>query len=245
LLWWMRVRMRVRATRSSFSSPVHGGSAAPKPRRRRVEGGERNEVSPQALRAPPPLHYVQHLPRRWVRKVDNIRTVDKCAGSLHIRGMVSSSNKSYEFQPPPVGETKLLKPILAWVMATAITSLLIVIELAVVDQFASSDGAKLFSVYESAFAIGVLVWAFVAGLSAIPALMLVWLVRSTRLRRGLTDSALAGASAALMYFLLGYVGTSDSHFEIGFLIASFPIGIAGAAGGFTYWHFAGRPRPPY
>ena len=75
------------------------------------------------------------------------------------------------------------------------------------------------------------VW--VAFATAIPALVIVNVIRNFGLRRGYSDTLVPAGIGCLLS-----LAVIDLWFSLGFTAA-------GAAGGFTYWHFAGRPRPPY
>lgn len=87
--------------------------------------------------------------------------------------------------------------------------------------------------------------AFVTG---IPVIGLLGLARLAGLPRGWIDAAIGGipgyiaAAAAIVFWISPTFGTRaavDSTYLALVLL------IPGWTAGFTYWHFAGRPRPPY
>jgi hypothetical protein len=73
-----------------------------------------------------------------------------------------------------------------------------------------------------------------AVLTFIPAFALVSIVRQTSFRRGWADAIVAGVVSFLVVAVVS--GGAPS---------SFVFGLLGGLGGFLYWHFAGRPQPPY
>lgn len=80
--------------------------------------------------------------------------------------------------------------------------------------------------------------AYIAILSAVPVIAIVWLLRLTRAPRGWGD-ALAGALLApvLSHAFLGGFDFSLSSFKPADLL----LAVSGAVGGLVYWYFAGRP----
>ena len=80
--------------------------------------------------------------------------------------------------------------------------------------------------------------AFVAAISAIPAMVSVFIVRSAQWPRGWSD-AFAGGLIGLVASLLFLQGLNLDQYHLLGLIS----GIAGAIGGLTYWLAAGRPSP--
>ncbi|WP_417484177.1 hypothetical protein [Maricaulis salignorans] len=87
-------------------------------------------------------------------------------------------------------------------------------------------------------ALAVIIYTLV--LTAIPAIVLVHLVRLFGWCRGIADAAVpAGISFALTTLLVAGNGDQPVGW-LPFLIAS----VAGISG-LTYWLLAGRPRPPY
>jgi len=90
------------------------------------------------------------------------------------------------------------------------------------------------------FVLALAVVIYTLLLTAIPAVVLVHLVRLFGWRRGVADAAVpAGISFALTTLLVAGNGGQPVGW-LPFLIAS----VAGISG-FAYWHFTGRPRPPY
>lgn len=119
----------------------------------------------------------------------------------------------------------------AWAMAVAVATLVLLIGLfALAGIMPDSPGAI------AGFFFAVLVYTAV--LSAIPATLVVWTLRLTKVPRGWTD-ALAGALMGpfLSHAILGGFDFSPESFKL----ADIMLAVAGAAGGFAYWYFAGRP----
>tara|TARA_R110000868_G_scaffold57591_10_gene177910 strand:- start:7919 stop:8347 length:429 start_codon:yes stop_codon:yes gene_type:complete len=81
---------------------------------------------------------------------------------------------------------------------------------------------------------------YTALFTAIPAIVLVFLVRLFGWRRGLTDAAVP---AAVLFAIATLVAAGDAAQPVGW--TPFIVALAGALGGWSYWHLAGRPRPPY
>ncbi|MEN0654046.1 MULTISPECIES: hypothetical protein [Hyphobacterium] len=82
--------------------------------------------------------------------------------------------------------------------------------------------------------------AFIAVVSAIPAIAAVFIVRSARWPRGWCD-ALAGGLIGLVASLIFLQGLNLDQYHLLGLIS----GIAGAIAGLVYWLANARPRPPY
>ncbi|MCF8880348.1 hypothetical protein L5876_11025 [Hyphobacterium sp. SN044] len=119
----------------------------------------------------------------------------------------------------------------AWVMAVAAATLVLLVGLfTLAGIMPDSPGAI------AGFFFAVLVYTAV--LSAIPATLAVWTLRLTNAPRGWTD-ALAGALMGpfLSHAILGGFDFSPESFKL----ADIMLAVAGAAGGFAYWYFAGRP----
>jgi len=98
--------------------------------------------------------------------------------------------------------------------------------------------AGLFSMLIIAITLGV----YIAAFAVLPAVLLIWGMRLTKIRRGWTD-ALAGAltGAAIMHFIAH--GTSAITQPPSLITGLFAV--AGLIGGAVYWNVSGRPRPPY
>tara|TARA_R110002049_G_scaffold252839_1_gene428128 strand:+ start:198 stop:626 length:429 start_codon:yes stop_codon:yes gene_type:complete len=131
------------------------------------------------------------------------------------------------------------RAILAWVLACIVAGLLLSAPLAVpiiVGDGTTYDG-------ENGLASLVVLLAaiiYTLALTAIPAVILVHLVRLFRWRRGIADAAVpAGILLGFSALLVSPEGDQSISW-LPFLLAA----VAGIAG-FAYWHFAGRPRAPY
>jgi hypothetical protein len=119
----------------------------------------------------------------------------------------------------------------AWAMAVAVATLILLAGLfTLAGVMPDTIGAM------AGFFFAVL--AYVAVLSAIPAAIVVWTLRLIKAPRGWTD-ALAGAlmGPLLSHAVLGGFDFSPESFKL----ADIMLAVAGAAGGFAYWYFAGRP----
>ena len=131
------------------------------------------------------------------------------------------------------------RAVLAWVLACIVAGLLLSAPLAVpiiVGDGTTYDG-------ENGLASLVVLLAaiiYTLALTAIPAVILVHLVRLFRWRRGIADAAVpAGILLGFSALLVSPEGDQSISW-LPFLLAA----VAGIAG-FAYWHFAGRPRAPY
>ncbi|SDM03666.1 hypothetical protein [Maricaulis salignorans] len=131
------------------------------------------------------------------------------------------------------------RAVLAWLLACLVGGLSLSAPFAVPIMI--SDATIYGSGHFSAglvLALAVIIYTLV--LTAIPAIVLVNLVRLFGWRRGIADAAVpAGISFALTTLLVAGNGDQPVGW-LPFLIAS----VAGISG-LTYWLLAGRPRPPY
>ena len=131
------------------------------------------------------------------------------------------------------------RAVLAWVLACIVAGLLLSAPLAVpiiVGDGTTYDG-------ENGLASLVVLLAaiiYTLALTAIPAVVLVHLVRLFRWRRGIADAAVPGG---IFFALTTLLADGNGDQPVGWL--PFLLAAVAAIAGFTYWHFAGRPRPPY
>ena len=131
------------------------------------------------------------------------------------------------------------RAVLAWVLACIVAGLLLSAPLAVpiiVGDGTTYDG-------ENGLASLVVLLAaiiYTLALTAIPAVVLVHLVRLFRWRRGIADAAVPAGIFLGFSALLMSPGGDQPVSGLPFLLAA-----VAAIAGFAYWHFAGRPRAPY
>tara|TARA_R110000868_G_scaffold57591_10_gene177911 strand:- start:8347 stop:8772 length:426 start_codon:yes stop_codon:yes gene_type:complete len=80
--------------------------------------------------------------------------------------------------------------------------------------------------------------AFLVGvMTALPMIGIVAFMRFAHMRRGLGDVLLSGVMGAVLIHLTGMQALGVEG-----LFTTALFFVAGMVGGFTYWHFAGRPR---
>jgi hypothetical protein len=101
------------------------------------------------------------------------------------------------------------------------------------------------TVYGAAqISVGVIVMfagiVYTALFTAIPASVLVYLVRLFGWRRGLADTAVP---AAFLFAIATLIAAGSGEQSPGWM--PFMVACPGALGGWSYWLLAGRPRPPY
>ncbi|MDG1416969.1 MAG: hypothetical protein P8J78_10400 [Maricaulis sp.] len=150
--------------------------------------------------------------------------------------MTSKRDKYANYEPAPWWWRRILPPIGAWVMACLAAATVAVSGVAL--QSLINTGHLPFTMASPIlFLVTIASVMFLMGLiTIIPSPIIVWLMRRTRVRRGMAEVIVAAMLALGLSVLIIPISGIGS-------IASFTA--AGAAGGFTYWHFAGRPRPPY
>ncbi|MBO6730319.1 MAG: hypothetical protein QUV02_02935 [Maricaulis sp.] len=118
----------------------------------------------------------------------------------------------------------------SWVMATAVVSGVLVVPVLLLI------GPALILVLPLVFP---LVWASVMGISAIPALLLVPLVKRLNWTRGVADVGLS----ALVFGVAGFVWAMVVLPAAGLAAAGFGA-LLGAIGGSVYWASASQPCSP-
>ncbi|MEE2526546.1 hypothetical protein V0U79_09220 [Hyphobacterium sp. HN65] len=135
----------------------------------------------------------------------------------------------------------ILRPSLAYIAAAIVAGLSIALVFYGLSLAEGGDELTLEGVI-SFLAVSILVGAYVAAFAAIPAFVLIMLFRLVRLPRGWLDAIAGAVIGAGMIHLMAYgaSGAAEAPNLINLLFA-----VAGAAGGFTYWLLAGRPKPPY
>jgi len=135
-----------------------------------------------------------------------------------------------------------LQPFGAWLLACLVAGLVMLILAQLVSIFTS--GLPRIEPFPSFVLLGIFTilfvsW-FVAIITAIPATILVLIIRHFGWRRGWSDSLLAGAIIGIVVLFDMQASSNWALFRETSIFF-----IAGAAGGLTYWHAAGRPKPPY
>jgi len=79
---------------------------------------------------------------------------------------------------------------------------------------------------------------YIVFFAAIPAVVFVLIVRLTKAPRGWTDALVAAFIGPLLLRAMSMSINGPTLVDLIFLTA-------GGAAGYTYWYFAGRPKPPY
>lgn len=91
-------------------------------------------------------------------------------------------------------------------------------------------------------AMGLLLAGYIAVFALLPSIAALTLVRMTRLRRGFTDTIAGGMIGVLTITLIYQLGYREMSFDDGDLFRAGQYGLAGLAGGLTYWLANGQPR---
>ena len=136
------------------------------------------------------------------------------------------------------------RPVLAWCGACTVAGAGMAVIIVVVDGPASGYFHKWNEVI-GLFGAMTLWAAYVTG---IPVIGLLGLARLARLPRGWSDAGIGGipgyiAAVAAAVFWLSPNFSGRTALDAAFL--ALLLLLPGWLAGFTYWHFAGRPRPPY
>ncbi|WP_417494522.1 hypothetical protein [Maricaulis sp.] len=127
------------------------------------------------------------------------------------------------------------RAILAWVLACMVGGLFLTAPLAV-PMGAGYDGENVLA----SLVVLLMAIIYTLVLTAIPALVLVHLVRWFGWRRGIADVAVP---AGILLAFSALITPTDGNQAGSWLPVLLSV-VAGIAG-FAYWHFAGRPRAPY
>ncbi|WP_417477764.1 hypothetical protein [Maricaulis sp.] len=131
------------------------------------------------------------------------------------------------------------RAVLAWVLACMVGGLLLTAPLAVpmiIGDGTAPDGDNMLA----SLVVLLMATLYTLVVTALPAVVLVHLVRWFGWRRGIADVAVP---AGILLAFSALITPTDGAQAGSWL----PVILAVAAGiaGFAYWHFAGRPRPPY
>jgi hypothetical protein len=137
------------------------------------------------------------------------------------------------------GKGRRARAVLAWLLACLVGGLSLSAPFAVPVMISDA------TIYGSGHFAAGLVLALAAviytlGLTAIPAVVLVHLVRLFGWRRGVADAAVP---AGILFALTTLLAAPDGNQPVGWL--PFLVALVAGLAGFSYWLIAGRPRPPY
>lgn len=130
-----------------------------------------------------------------------------------------------------------LRPVLAHVLASAVTALILVV-IALVLEPDNRD-------WQSTLGLWVLVCVGIAALAGVPALVIVWTARRFQWRRPLSEMLAGLVLAPLLYLLLQWQPnpTWDTLASVARNLIWLTMPVPGAIGGLVYWLLAGRPGP--
>jgi uncharacterized BrkB/YihY/UPF0761 family membrane protein len=138
--------------------------------------------------------------------------------------------------------TRLLRPALAFLAASTAAALAITLSFYLTSVF--GDGAEPVTGEGLAalLAVTLLTGAYVSVFAAIPALILIWVFRLLKVKRGWGDAITGAILGALLIHLMafGLSGLTTLPTPLSLLF-----GAAGLIAGLAYWFLAGRPKPPY
>lgn len=136
---------------------------------------------------------------------------------------------------------RAVRPALAYIAAAVTAALVIAVffyglSLAEGGDELTAQGIGTF------IAISSFLGLYVAAFAAIPTILLVWLIRFSKLPRGWIDAVAGALVGAAMIHLLAFGASSigEPPNPLNLLFAA-----GGLSGGLAYWFAAGKPRPPY
>lgn len=138
--------------------------------------------------------------------------------------------------------TRILRVALAFLVASIAAAFTITLSFYLTSVFGEGAEPITGEGLAAMLAITVLTGAYVAAFAAIPVIILVWIYRLLKVRRGWGDAITGALLGALLIHLMafGLSGLTTLPSPLSLLFA-----VAGAVAGFVYWFLAGRPRPPY
>jgi hypothetical protein len=137
---------------------------------------------------------------------------------------------------------RLLRPALAFLAASTASAFVITLSFYLTSVFGEGAEPVTADGLAAMLAITLLTGAYVAVFAAIPVIILVWVFRAIKVRRGWADAITGAILGALLIHLMafGLSGLTTLPSPLSLLF-----GASGALAGFVYWVLAGRPRPPY